>query len=313
MHRGAENAAPNCFERPAKIRVAPHGTGPEQCLVLPGPGVLPLVEIEGVDSRHEKSALAIGPQAHIHFIETPGRRVHGEQMHDALPQAQEEHDIVERTLALGLLNGTARIVQKHQIKIGAIPEFQTSQLAVTGDGHPYRPQSRFRVAAVGDAIGVRHLLPGQLHTALNDEFGDVGEPVTHLHQRQPPRQIGERHRENGHLLELPQCLDLPFRIIRGQPLGARGECPHETLARRQFIERLGIDQLVQQQREIGNLPRQKPLMAQTSIRRFKAGGCSLSKARYDERVPMASSTRSTRCTTVADRGSWQPPSAGGRG
>jgi len=46
----------------------------------------------------------------------------------------------------------------------------------------------------------------------------------------------------------------------------------------------------------------KPLIAHTSIRRSSAADCSLRSAKYDERVPIASNTRSTRCTTLAGSG-----------
>ncbi len=42
-----------------------------------------------------------------------------------------------------------------------------------------------------------------------------------------------------------------------------------------------------------------PLIAHTSISRSNAAGCSLRSARYEERVPIASTTRNTRSTTVA--------------
>jgi len=47
--------------------------------------------------------------------------MHGEQVHDALPQPQEEYAVVERTIALGLLQGAARIVQKTRSRSDAYP------------------------------------------------------------------------------------------------------------------------------------------------------------------------------------------------
>jgi hypothetical protein len=127
-------------------------------------------------------------------------------------------------------------------------------------------------------------------------------PIAHLHQRQAPGEIRERHAEYRHLLKLPQRLHLAFRIVRRQALGSRVEFVHEARARRQLIEGIGIDQLVQQQREIRDLPRQKTADRAYLDERSNAGGCSFRSARYEERAPMASKTRSTRCTTVAGAG-----------
>ena len=43
----------------------------------------------------------------------------------------------------------------------------------------------------------------------------------------------------------------------GQPFGAGRELAHEALARRQLVERIGIDQLVEQQRKVGDLAREE--------------------------------------------------------
>ena len=101
-----------------------------------------------------------------------------------------------------------------------------------------------------------HLCPGEVHAALHDELRDVGEPITHLHQRQPLREVRESHRERGNPLKDAQRLDLAFGIVRPQPLGARGQLASEARARGQLIERLGIDELVEQQRKVGDLTRQ---------------------------------------------------------
>ena len=93
---------------------------------------------------------------------------------------------------------------------------------------------------------------------MDDEFGDVGQPVAHRHQRQAAREVGESHREYRDLLELPQGFDLPLRIVRRQPLGAGGEFAGKSSARRHLVERFGIDQFVEQQRKIRDLSRQEP-------------------------------------------------------
>src|SRR5260370_38476838 len=103
--------------------------------------------------------------------------MHGEQMHDALSQSQEEDAVVERPLALGLLKFSARIVQKDQIEIGPITQFQAPQLAVTPDGDAYRAQIPLLAAAKRGAVNLGHLLPREIHAALDDELGNIGQPL----------------------------------------------------------------------------------------------------------------------------------------
>src|SRR5580658_9480859 len=98
--------------------------------MLPGPCVLMLVELERLDPRHEESALAVGPQAHIDLVKPSGGRVHREQMHDALSQPQEEHAVVDA--AGGLLKLAGRVVEEHEVEIRPVPELKAAELAVAG-------------------------------------------------------------------------------------------------------------------------------------------------------------------------------------
>src|ERR1700683_492420 len=182
-------------------------------------------------------------------------------MDDALSETQEEHDIVDLAFAPRLLNFAARIVQKHEIEIRAVAELQAAELAVTSHGDLHDASVRVAVAAVRYPVDLRHLSPSEIHAALNDEFGNVGEPVADRHQRQASGEVRERHRKYRDLLELPQSLDLPFRIIGGQPLGARGQFTGKTCARGDLIEGFGVDQLVEQQGKIGDLTRQEAAYA----------------------------------------------------
>jgi hypothetical protein len=197
--------------------------------MLPGPRVFALVAFECVDASHEESAFAVRSQAHIHLVEPTRRRMHREEMHDTLPQSQEKDSVVERTRGRSLLDFAARIVQKDQIEIGAISELQPSQLAVAGNGDSHWPPLRI-AAAVWDAVDLRHLLPREIHAALNYQFRNVGQPIAHLHERQPPREVCKRHFEYRRFLKLPQRLHLPLGIVGGQPFGACGELLRKILA-----------------------------------------------------------------------------------
>ena len=118
-----------------KFRIAGHRAGAQQRLMLPGPGVGLLISLERIDAGHEKAAFAVRPQTHVHLIEAAGGGMHGEQVHDALAQTQKENAVVERLFAVGQLDAAARIVQKNQIQIRGVAQFQAAELAVSRDGH----------------------------------------------------------------------------------------------------------------------------------------------------------------------------------
>src|SRR5208337_1377303 len=145
------------------------------------------------------------------------------QMDDALSEAQEEHAVVERTLAPGLLKPAARIMQEHEVQIRAVAELQAAELAVSGHRDVHDASGRLLLAAVRHPVDLRHLSPGEVHAALNDELRDIGQAIADPHQGQAPGEVGKGHRKYRDLLELPQGFDLPLRVIGGQPFGARGE------------------------------------------------------------------------------------------
>ena len=181
--------------------------------------------------------------------------MHGEQVHDALSQPQEEHAVVDA--AGGLLKLAGRVVQEHEVEIRPVAELEAAELAVAGGRNLDDPRRAVVFSAARDPVHRGHLGPGEVHAALHDELRDVGKPIAHLHQRQPLGQVRKSHRERGDPLKDAQRLDLAFGIVRPQPLRARGQLAAESRARGQLIERLRIDQLVEQQGKIGDLARQK--------------------------------------------------------
>ena len=110
----------------------------QQRLVLPGPGLLLLVLGERADAGDEHAALAAGPQAHVHFVEPAGGRMHREQVHDALGEAHEEHLVVDRARRIGLLLFAVRVVQEHEVEIGGVAELHAAELAVADGGDAHR-------------------------------------------------------------------------------------------------------------------------------------------------------------------------------
>ena len=157
--------------------------------------------------------------------------------------------------AAGLLVLAVRVVQEHQIQIRGVAELHAAELAVAdgADAHrraaaPPRRTSARRTARVicRQASSMR---------TLDDELGDVGEAVAHLHERQRAGEVGDRHTEQRRALELPQRLDLLLRIVLAQLLQARLEIARELGAIGQLRQQPLVDQLIEQQRMGGDLLR----------------------------------------------------------
>ncbi len=102
-------------------------------------------------------------------------------MDDPLREAHEKRRVVQGLLAVRLLKIAGRIMQKHDVEIRAIPEFQAAEFAVGHDDHSrgaflaIDPAARFAVAP-------RHLEPGQLERRAEHQLGDVGQAIADLHQ-----------------------------------------------------------------------------------------------------------------------------------
>ena len=121
-HAAHEHIDAYALELGAQARIAGHRTRVQQRLVLPGPGFLFLVFGERADARDQHAALARGAQPHVDFVESSGRRVHGEQVDDALGESDEEHLDVHRLRGIGLGMPGARVVQKDQIEVRGVTE-----------------------------------------------------------------------------------------------------------------------------------------------------------------------------------------------
>ena len=97
---------------------------------------------------------------------------------------------------LGFLLLAVRVVQEHQVQIRGIAELHAAELAVADGADAHRRAVR-ALAAQGRAELRGDLPPAQLHGALDDQLGDVGEAVAHLHERQHAGEIGDRRRETA--------------------------------------------------------------------------------------------------------------------
>ena len=182
--------------------------------------------------------------------------MHRQQVHDALREAHEEQLVIDRLRAAGLLALAVRIVQEHQVEIRGVAELHAAELAVADRADVHR--ARLRPAAAQRHAELRgDLPPAELHRALDDELGDVGEAVAHLHERQQAGEVGHRDAKQRGALELAQRLDLLLGVVLAQLLHALGELAREVGARRQPREQPLVDQLIEQQRVRGDLRGEK--------------------------------------------------------
>ena len=56
-------------------------------------------------------------------------------MHEALSEALKEQCVVDRLRSVGALRLAARVVQEHQVQVGAVTELQAAELAVRDHDH----------------------------------------------------------------------------------------------------------------------------------------------------------------------------------
>src|SRR3954465_2751100 len=108
--------------------------------------------------------------------------MHSKKMDQSLSQALKEDRVFDRCFAIRALLFTARVVQEHQVEIGAITQLKTTQLAVSDDNHA--GSLHFALAKPGYAVSRSDLCPGQRQRLGHDELSNVGETIAHFHQRQ---------------------------------------------------------------------------------------------------------------------------------
>ena len=172
------------LEALAQLGRAGHSARMQQRLMLPGPGLVALIFGKRIDAGYQHAGLAARAQAHIHFVQPSRGRIHRQQVHHALREAQKEHLVIQLTAACGLLLQAARIMQKHQIQIRGVAQLLAAELAIADDAQAYCAPL-CALTAHRYAQRRRQLLPGQRERALDDQLGDIGQSITDLHDRQP--------------------------------------------------------------------------------------------------------------------------------
>ena len=138
--------------------VAHDGPGPDQGLLLPGPGLGQLILTEPLDGGHQDACGAAGPKPHVRLVEPSGRRMGGEHVEHSLAEAAVKGGGVHRLPAVARAAGAR--VEKHQVEIGIVPQLKPAQLAVGDDRKPPLAGREGRIALGGAVpfkqVGRRH-------------------------------------------------------------------------------------------------------------------------------------------------------------
>ena len=134
-------------------------------------------------------------------------------------------------------------MNEHQIQIGAVSQFAAAELAVTNSRHI--DHAALRIGATHwNAKLRRHLLPAESHRALDNNLGDLGQPVADLHQRQAATQISNSHPEDGSSLPLHQHFNLPLRVVTGHGSQMLIDVILESISFRNVPQQARIEQLI---------------------------------------------------------------------
>ncbi|MNQ52715.1 hypothetical protein D3C85_667420 [compost metagenome] len=226
-----QNRFADLLEAGAHLGVARGVAGARQRLVFPGPGMLVLILLEGLDGNGQQTGVAVWPQAQIHFVQA-ARRGHGGQ--------PGRHAAAELGVDLGGI--FARIVeQEHQVQVGRIAQFLAAQLAVGDDGKARR-----------GAVHLVHQRPGAVDGLGQQQVCKRRQLVRQLFHRELAFQILRQQLEAGlplhvaHQVHLP--LDVGGAIRQAASVQVGAELARDLGEVQRFEQRAPVDQAVQQQR-----------------------------------------------------------------
>ena len=144
-------------------------------------------------------------------------------------------------------------MQEHEVEVRPVAELEAAELAVGHDDHARRPERRLTRTAARRAVPRRDLSPRERQCLADDELRDVGEPVAHLHERQASGEVRHGDTEHRGTLELSQEIDLSLGVVAARTAHARAQVALELGPRRRRIEEPVVEQLIEQERERGDL------------------------------------------------------------
>src|SRR3546814_459870 len=153
-----EHTGAHPFEVGGQLRTANQHPRTHQRLVLPGPGFLTLVALEGTEGADQQPGSAGRTQAHVHLVQLAGGSLGSQQMNDALTETGKELRGVDGLGAIGL-GGRVAVMDEHQIQVGTVTELDPADLAVP-DADEGRIAER-AVAALRLNLTRNRVAPGQ--------------------------------------------------------------------------------------------------------------------------------------------------------
>ncbi|MNO82559.1 hypothetical protein D3C76_738390 [compost metagenome] len=106
-------------------------------------------------------------------------------------------------------------MDEHQVQVRTMPEFQTTNFAITDNDEAGVAQGS--VGAQRRAVLGHGLAPGQGQHLLQNRFGEPGQVIADLHQRQAAGDFRRCDPQAVCQLEMTQGLHLLLEVVLGNP------------------------------------------------------------------------------------------------
>ena len=209
---GTQDLGTQCCKAFGQPLTANQGPRANQRLMLPGPGFVTLIARKRGQRADQQARVTRGTQAHVDLVQRARHGLGVEHMNDALAQAGKELAALNGPGAVGFRLRIA-VVDKYQIQIRAMPQFDPANLAVTHHNEVHLAART--IGARRLAMPRNHFSPRQLEHLLQNRFGNPGQIVTDLHQRQRTGNLGRRYPQYVCALEVAQRFHLLFQVILG--------------------------------------------------------------------------------------------------
>ncbi|MCY1404417.1 hypothetical protein D9M71_196250 [compost metagenome] len=218
--------------------------------MLPGPGFVFLITLERPQGADQQARSTGWAQAHVDLIQLARVGLGRHQVNDPLAQTREKLRTVDWLGAIGFGLGIT-IMDKHQVQVRTMAQLETTHLTVTDDHEARITQTA--VATLGLTILGHGLTPGQGQHLFQNGLGQPGQIIADLHQWQAAGNFRSRHAQAVGQLEMTQGLHLLFKIVFGDPRQALAQFGRQFRGQGRAEEAALVEQLIEQQRETGNL------------------------------------------------------------
>ena len=168
-------------------------------------------------------------------------------------------------------------MQEDHVQIRTIAQFPPTQLAVADDADGHGAALR-----AAPHIGTPHCAQiwrsdRSTTRSIMSSAISVSRSLTRISGKRAG-QIRDGHAEHRSLLEVPQRLNLAFRVLLLQRIHFQIQFLLELRTSRAGLQKARIDEFIEQQRIGGDLPDQKIPVTADAISRARASGRSFNKA-----------------------------------